>query len=269
VVRTTRLLSSSSHVNIIGSFGHVSPASPVEQAAWSTIGMISSVNKALPINGALNTLRWLVPFPGAAPGVGSNLTAVPSAISVQVMNANPLQTTEGIVAGAVCPVQLDLRGRTDTWQEFGDEVVSYMKPRLMSAGKLALRGVQADGYPLNMSEISNFKHVRFIGDDTTTLDTANALQQLGWSPIVIVNEGSSLTPALELKFLITIEWRVRFDMSNPAVSSHQYHPVATDADWGKMIEGAVSRASGMMDIVEKVANAGTALASAARPLLKA
>lgn len=261
VVRTTRLISSSSKVNIFGTFAENNyyTAGSGEKFMtgneWVTVGMLSSVTSGSPINATNNARITSVPFPGVSLE-GSTLTAVPAAISVQVMNPNALQTTAGIVAGTVSTTQLDLRERTRTWDDLSNEVIAFMRPRLMSAGKLALRGVQADSYPLNMAACAEFRPVRAASDATVSLGGGSGLYPEGWAPIVIVNEQSGL----ELNFLVTIEWRVRFDMSNPAVASHRHQGVTSDGHWDRMIKAAQSRVHGMCDIVESVANAGQAAA---------
>lgn len=269
VVRTTGLISSNDRVNIIGCFSQ--SLSPAPRENWTTIGMIKSVNSALAVNAPSNTFLHSIPFPGNGSLTGTGLSAVPAAISVQVMNPNPLQTTQGIVAAAVCPTQLDLRGRTETWADFGTEFVSFMRPRLMSAGKLALRGVQMDSYPLNMSALADFRPIYSYADTAFTWDSSNLVHPLGFAPIVVINQGSTETPPLELNFLVTIEWRVRFDIGNPAVASHTHHGVSSDQHWDDLIRQAVDKGAGVADIVERVANAGGAIAEmaqAARPLFK-
>jgi len=191
------------------------------------------------------------------------MTAVPSAISVQVMNSNALQTTNGICAGAVSTSQLDLKGRVETWNNFATEFISFMRPRLLSAGKLALRGVQMDSYPLNMAACSEFLHTYDIGDSAFEWNATSAITPMGWAPLVIVNEGTPNGTDLELQFLVTTEWRVRFDIGNPAVASHQNHGVTSDSKWSEMINMAVGRGHGVLDIVEKVANTGAAVLGAA------
>jgi len=269
VVRTTGLISSNDRVNIIGTFRYTRQElnSGMDRDVWTNVGMLRSVNSGLAVGAPNNAYMSTVPFPGVAV-TGSGFTATPAAVSVQVMNANPLQTTEGLVAGAVCPTQMDLRGRVETWADVGNEVISFMKPRLMTAGKLTLRGVQADSYPLNMSTVSEFTPMEVLADGAINFNEEQRLHPNGWAPIVVINQGSTLDPPLELQFLITVEWRVRFDIGNPAVASHRYQGVASDADWGKMIEAAASKAHGMLDIVERVANTGTSLAKAGSALSK-
>jgi len=72
---------------------------------------------------------------------------------------------------------------------------------------------------------------------------------------------------LDLDYLITIEWRVRFDISNPAVASHVNHGYTPDSTWSSLVKSASDKAHGMCDIVEKVANAGEAVAKVASRLL--
>lgn len=271
VVRTTSLLESNDHFNLIGCFRHheVDYSSPnySNSEYWSNVGLLTSVDSTVAINSTANGGNGkiqVIPFPGAGNVAGSAFTAVPAAISVQVMNPNPLQTTEGIVAGCVSSTQLDLRDRPENWQVLGQEIISFMKPRLMSAGKLSLRGIQADSYPLNMNALSDFLEVRNLSSGKVTMNSHTFDgAPVGFAPIVIVNEGSTSTPPLKLNFLVTIEWRVRFDISNPAVSSHLHHGVTSDGHWDSMIRAASARGHGMCDIVERVATAGASLAKTA------
>lgn len=268
VVRTTALITSNDRVNIIGCFAQSSGAGLKDY--WTTIGMIKSVNSSLAVHASNNTFMHAIPFPGNGSLAGTGISAAPAAVSVQVMNPNPLQTTKGIVAGAVCPTQLDLRGRTETWADFGTDFISFMRPRLMSAGKLSLRGVQMDSYPLNMSALSDFRPVLDNVDTAITWSSANLMHPQGFAPIVVINEASADDPPLALNFLVSVEWRVRFDIGNPAVSSHVHHGVSSDQHWDNLIRQAVSRGPGVIDIVERVANVGGAIAEmaqAARPAL--
>ncbi len=269
VTKTTALISSNDRVNIIGCFSQNDPSKSLTEF-WNTVGLLKSVNSANPISGPGNAYLHNLPFPGNSTLTGSGLTAVPAAISVQIMNPNPLQSSKGIVAAAVCPTQLDLRGRAETWQAFGTEFVSFMRPRLMSAGKLALRGVQLDSYPLNMSALAEFRPVISVADGAVQWDSNNQLHPQGFAPIVVVNQASTDDPPLELNFLVTIEWRTRFDIGNPAVSSHSHHGVSTDQHWDSLVRRAVDRGAGAVDIVERVANAGTTAIqayNAARPFI--
>lgn len=259
VVRTTSLMTSSAKVNIIGSFQFHGSNTDM----WTTVGMFRSNTETSAISDPGNTILETIPLPGSGPTVGDGMTAVPAAISVQVMNSNPLQTTEGICAGAVSHTQLNLKGRTETWNDFASEFISFMRPRLMSAGKLALRGVQMDSYPLNMAACSEFAPVLVPADGPFGWTSASGLTPMGWAPLVFINQAAPNATPLELQFLVTVEWRVRFDIGNPAVASHRNHGVTSDSKWSDMINMAVGRGHGVLDIVEKVANTGAAVLSAA------
>lgn len=261
VIRTTKLISTSAKMIIF------SP-SLNNDGGWNASCAVSAVTPSVAINAANNSYLHSVPFPGSAV-TGSGLTAVPAALSVQLMNPNALQTTSGIVAGAVAHTQMEFEGRMETWNDMCQHFVSYMRPRLMAAGKLALRGVQANAYPLNMAALANFEHVLSKSDGPFTWGGASGYYPAGLSPIVVMNENE-----IELRYLVTIEWRVRFDMANPAVASHQHYPVTSDSFWDAMVRRAVSLGNGIKDISDTVASVGqgveavrTAVNRAGRPLL--
>lgn len=261
VVRTTQYFTTAAKYVQFGTFQHTVPAPEGAQAReWSNICAIASETESNPINAANNTRAYSVPFPGVYV-TGSTFSCVPSAISVQLMNSNALQTTDGLVFGAVCGTQLDFNGRTETYNEISSEVVSYFRPRLMSAAKLSLRGIHANSYPLNMSELANFKQLRKnTANPTGTAATLDGTQimPVGFAPIVFINQDSPENRT-QYTFLVCVEWRVRFDIGNPAVASHTHHAASTDREWDTAIRQAVSLGHGMVDIVETVASAGEAV----------
>lgn len=215
--------------------------------------MVEDVASGTAINQPGNARRYSVPIPGGNAIAGSTITVVPAALSVQLMNPEALQGTHGIIAGAVCHTQFDINDRTETFNDLSTEVISYFKPRLMSAAKLALRGVQANSYPLNMSSVADFKPITAPTDGDFTLN--GVLRPEGWAPIVFVNHGG-----VGLEYLVSVEWRVRFDIGNPAVASHAHHGVTPDQTWDSCIKQAVSMGNGMLDIAERVASVGQAVA---------
>lgn len=261
VVRTTRIIESDSRVMIFGTMNEH------ETGRWSNAICLASNDANLSVSNPNNTRLFTVPLPSVGSG-----TFVPAALSVQVLNPNALQSTSGIVAGAVCPTQLALHGQTYSWNTLNGQLFSYMRPRLMSAGKLALRGVQGDAYPLNMSALASFEPLptyAAVNDSVVTYtNAALPVEFQGMSPIVILNDNPVPNPppedpgrsTLSLQYLVTVEWRVRFDITNPAVASHQQHPTASDQTWDSLIKQAVDRGNGMLDIVERVANVGSAVA---------
>jgi hypothetical protein len=228
--------------------------------AWNAYCALSSVDEATAISSANNTRVHGVPFPGNDI-TGSGITAVPSAMSVQVMNPGALQTTTGIFAGVVVPTQLALAGRNETWDDLVTQVISYMRPRLMSAGKLALRGVQADAYPLNMAALANFEHVSDGGADgqNKTWISDLGIYPAGFTPIVFVNESKQ-----QMNYLVTVEWRVRFDIGNPAVATHVDHGVSSDQSWSSAISNMAARGHGMIDIADRVADVGQSIGGLAQ-----
>jgi hypothetical protein len=260
VIRTTAVVTSNKELMIFGTFKESAPNGSLK---WSDAVAVS--NAGAP-GTALGASSGTLVYRSTAPGGSSTsgFTCCPSAFSVQLMNPNALQTTSGMTYAAVSSAQLALGGSTATWTGVAGQVVSFMAPRMMSAGKLALRGVQMDSYPLSMSQVSTFEgmapvgggSISWLGDLTTGPDSINPV---GWAPIVVSNpEG------IELNYLVCVEWRVRFDIANPAVSSHTHHPVASDNTWDAQVRNAMNMGNGVVDIVERVANAGNSLASVGR-----
>jgi hypothetical protein len=219
----------------------------------------------------------------------ANTTAVPSALSVQVINPNPMQGAEGTAAAAVCPVRLDLMNSDKSWGRVGGELVSYYQPRVLSGGKLALRGVQMDSLPLSMTDVSDFRELWRVDplvsapsslywsgatkeQDIQGGPALTAAQKSfrasftpeGWAPIVYYSPSAAVQTPSErqpMTFLVTMEWRVRFDISNPACASHKMHKPSTDNEWHNMIQKASSALPGVIDIADKVADAGMRIAA--------
>jgi hypothetical protein len=257
------MITSSNKVMVFGTFHRGDNTTINKPNDWSTIVCASSVNPAAAINGATNTQLYTVDFPGVSL-LGSTLTAVPAAISVQVMNPSSLLNAGGLFYGAVCHTQLKLGGRVETWNDFRTEFLSYMRPRLMSGGKLALRGVHADSYPLNMATLADFTAISTSTNGSLASWTTDAFGPSGFAPIVFVNDsGAELVDPLPLNYLVTVEWRVRFDIGNPAVASHRHHGITSDNMWDSMVRTASSLGNGIKDIADVVASAGQA-ASAVR-----
>lgn len=326
VVRTTKMFTSKSPLLIFGSFStnftnsasssdaqdHLSAGFVSGPKQWSNVccmgaeaDISTSDFKAGKIGSSTYSELHTIPLPGVmgnevltaknAAGTAwthtfqnANTTAVPSAVSVQVICPETVQTAAGSAIAAVCPVRLDLCGSERTWSMVGDELLSYFRPRIMTGGKLALRGVQMDSLPLSMTDVSDFRELFRVSNyvsnpaKLTWTDRYGPVQAVdnvsgepawteadksfnvpihpeGWAPMVYYspyNAERSPETRLEMTFMVTIEWRVRFDISNPAASSHITHPITTDAQWHHHIKQAQAALPGVIDIVEKVANAG-------------
>jgi len=148
--------------------------------------------------------------------------------------------------------QAMIGGRTESWTDYFNRFVNFQSPRLLSAAKLALKGVQISSYPLDMTEISDFTQLQQETDGLFAMDNT-APEPRGWTPIMVMNPD-----AVRLEYLVTTEWRVRFDLQNPASAGHQYHQMQTDSTWNEMTKRAVALGNGVRDIAEVVADIGIA-----------
>lgn len=255
VIRTTDIVNSAREANLFGVFK--GPASQFTDTSWLTDIAVTNANggSQLPIGdteGAGNAVFFSSSALKEASLNGARM--VPAAITVQVMNSESLQNAEGIVYIGRSKTVLDLMGSGRTWKELMDELVSYSAPRLCSAGKLALRGVQVNAIPNNMSVLSDFVPRRGSASGRQKWDQSNyALDFEGFGPIFVYNPDS-----VALKYLVTIEWRMRFDPLNPAYAGHTMHTPATESTWNKVIGEAEAAGNGVMDIADVVGDIGMA-----------
>jgi hypothetical protein len=260
VVRTSRLFTSNDIINIFGTFQvHESSETPRTNGPyWSNIISAQSKTSVGPIHTGPSTSFSITNMPGGndTNPDSSTFTCCPAAISVQIVGSESVMNAQGQLAAAVCPARLDLSDDARSWTEVENQFVAFFRPRLMSAGKLVLRGVQMDSHPLSMTDCSDFLPMKGTNADlpAQAWGGATAPHPRGWAPIVIYNPGQTT-----LSFIVSVEWRVRFDMSHPAVSTHTHHGVTTDAAWDKHIQRASAALPGVFDIVEKVANSGMAM----------
>lgn len=266
VVRTSALLTSSAKFIMIGTtrVQGGSAAIPNENIDyWSNICMAESIGTGA-IKNSKATKFSMVKAPGgnANDRASSTFTCCPAAISAQVMGKSNLQSADGQLAAAVVPARMDLYGDVRPWETIGNDLVSYFRPRLMSAGKLSLRGIQMDSHPLSMADVSQFLPMEPTNapiEPEGGWNGAGMPHFTGWAPMCVYNpDGAALS------ILVSIEWRVRFDMNDPAVSSHSHHGVTTDSAWDKGVQRATAMLPGVLDIVEKVANTGAAVYNIAR-----
>ncbi|APG78119.1 hypothetical protein [Beihai weivirus-like virus 4] len=256
-IRATRRVATGRIANIIGTFKSRHNSSSLGEASadtkWSEIIMISDHVSANPINGTDNTF-----FNNIDLGeLGSAATLVPSALTVQIVCPDNLAAdgAKGVVYAGVMNTQAMVGGKSDSWDAYMNRFVQFQSPRMLAATKLALRGVTINSYPLDMSEVSDFTqlHEREGLEYTGTMSSLSP-QPAGWAPICIYNPQGAL-----LELLITVEYRVRFDLEHPASASHVHHPVASDSTWDKLTRKASSLGHGVMDIADVVANIGSAV----------
>lgn len=251
IIRTTKRIPLAKQVCMIGTFQReqASLATP----RWSNICAVTDNVASNPVNGAANTRVYTFDLSG----FGSAATVVPAALTVQIMNPEALQTTAGITYIGVMKTQAAWGGSTDTWETRAGQFVQYMAPRLCSAGKLALRGVKVNSFPLNMTALADFQELELSNDTNAYAWNGDDFQPVGMAPIVIYNTVSSGEVAA-LELLVTVEWRVRFDITNPASAGHTQHPCASDSTWQRLMRAASSMGHGVRDIAETVASAGAA-----------
>jgi len=265
VVRTTTLHSSSARFIMFAPFLSRNPSS-ADIPIWLSMCGVEDVNSAGAVNAAGNTRAIAMPFPGVTPSTTHNaLSIVPAALTVQVMNPSAVSAAGGIFAMGRCNQQWDIGGNTETYDTMVERFISFFSPRLMSGGKLAFRGVAADSYPLDMTEYSTFASVA-PAPGTHGVDPfqwTDNIVPAALAPIVMVQRTS---PAVALEFLVTIEWRVRFDPGNAACASHSYHPPVSDSMYGQIIQHMQAAGHGVEDIAERVA-AGAAVVEGAAAVL--
>jgi hypothetical protein len=259
VVRTTRRFKTDDKVILFGSFATDADANG-NTPAWLNVCAISSAVPAAAINGANASYVWT--YDTSSFGVA--MTWVPAAITVQIMNPGALQTTSGMVYGGRVHTQLPLANDARTWDSLSDSLIQYQTPRLMSAGKLALKGVKCSALPFDMSDLTDFRAFQATStgaitwDGDTSVALAHGAQPSGFAPIFVVNTGDSL----ELEYLVTCEWRLRFDPNTPACSAHTFHPPAPLSVWNDAVAAAMRGGHGMEDIADAVADTGLAIGQA-------
>lgn len=257
VIRTTDILATSREAMLIGTFK--GPANEFTETTWlSTCAVHNSPNN---LNTPISATNSAV-FSASASLASASLNGarmVPAAITVQIMNKQSIPNADGIVYIGRSKTVLDLMGDNRTWEEVMKELVSYSSPRLCSAGKLSLRGVQVNAIPNNLSVLSDFvpRRVPVNGPKTWTEETY-ACDFEGFGPIFIYNPDS-----VPLHYLVTIEWRMRFDPLNPAYAGHTVHKPASESTWSAVISDAEAMGHGVMDIADVAADVGmTALGAA-------
>lgn len=270
VIRTSFLTQTNSRCGFIGTFkmrakNQVSAGGrAVQSEGWSNCVMVTE-EAATAIGSTAATGFHYAPFPGGADvnaRLQTTFTCCPAAVSVQIMGPEAIGVAAGQLVAAVVPARLDLTDDTRSWETVQSDITSYFRPRLLSAGKLSLRGVQMDSHPLSMNEVSSFEPL-YHEDPNPNEVTPVAWKEeqpypCGWAPMAFVNPTSA-----PLQLLIAVEWRVRFDVGNPAVASHQHHGVSTDASWDHGVRRATEALPGVIDIVERVASTGMGLYSKA------
>jgi len=268
IVKTTSVIDTNSTTMIFGLLKGARLSHP-DTAWYNTVAVSAGTSVDTPV-GASNNAKFYLNTAATANGFNA-ARAVPAAFTVQVMCPTNLQSADGIVYIGRAKQVLELMGDGRTWATVFDQLVSYSAPRLCSVGKLALRGVKVDAVPCNMSQLSDFCPVGVLSEPTSglwtwndgTADTPGVDAQLeGFAPIFVYNKNRA-----DLQYLVTVEWRVRFDPANPAYASHSYHPVASDSCWSETIKAMETEGHGVVDIAEGIADFGDAVIAGAEAIL--
>jgi len=258
VIRTTKIISNGEQALLFGAFK--GPGDQFTETCWlSTCAVCNShgnVGSAISADGA----SFFYGMDALETESINGARMVPAAITVQIMNPNALQGTHGIVYVGRSKTVLDLMGNARTWTTLMNELVSYSAPRLCSAGKLALRGVQVNAIPNNLSVLSDFTPRRLYTNDYDKhwVETSYAADFEGFGPIWVYNPNE-----IALQYIVTIEWRMRFDPLNPAYAGHAFHHPASESTWSTVISDAEAAGHGVEDIGEVVADTGVSVAGTA------
>ncbi|APG78098.1 hypothetical protein [Beihai weivirus-like virus 5] len=154
VIRTTKVHTTKSGCVIFTPLQRRHDSLPGEPRWYAACGM-EAVNTGVSINAANNATMISMPMDV----LGSACDVVPAAMSVQVMCPTALQNASGAFTMARVNQQLTFGGDTRPWGQFITQFNSFFRPRLLTGGKLALRGVHANAYPLDMSEYAHFAGV--------------------------------------------------------------------------------------------------------------
>lgn len=263
VVRTTQLLTISSRVSLLGPM-MVEDTSSLERAAWLNSFVVHDRDATVAINdAALGGNAYKGVFSAMSDAAWDNVTLTPAAFTVQVMNPAAVTAAKGIARIGRLRFIPQLSGDARSWDNFASQAAAYNFPRLCSGGKLALRGVTVDAVPYDMSQLSHFAPARRSNGGLFTWSTGNATEFAGFAPILLIQD-SAMTDAGGLDVLVTCEWRVRFDPSNPAQGTHVRYPVASDSTWEHAVRVMEAMGHGVEDIAEVTAEAGAAAYGAAR-----
>jgi len=252
VCKTTTIIDSDRSVMLFGAFK--STRVNYSDTAWLDTVAVSSANSALPISAPSNAGFW--PDTALASTGFDAARMVPAAITVQVMCPKNLQSADGITYIGRTKQVLTCMGSARTWDEFAQELVSFSAPRLCSAGKLALRGVKVDAIPYNMSQLADFCPRAVIAKtpfDKRWSEGEFSADFEGFAPIFVYNKNN-----VQLQYLVTVEWRTRFDPANPAYAGHSYHPVASDSCWNETVRGMEAEGHGVMDMADGIVDWGDA-----------
>lgn len=277
VIRTTTIVNSTDTVQMYGFFRGermtvTSSDTPIvttslrDMEGWAPyIGVTGNAGQTPSLNSKFKACSQLN-------SLGPAATLAPAAMTVQVMSGRGLAgdtPASGILYMGNANTQFRLEGSTTTWNDIGQDFVSYQKPRLVAGSRLALRGVKMVSKPYNIQELYDMDRlvdpvsntadaaadvdVPWTSSETSATNTAEngRWKMKGFAPSIIYNPNNA-----DITCLVTAEWRVRFDYQHPASSTHRHHPAAPTGVWDRVQQGLHAAGPNVQDIVESVATTG-------------
>lgn len=248
-VRSTCYISSASKMHLFGTFANAAnPSYPVGEDMWSNAVAVAPIDSTLPVSTAVNTTFSYAPGLGGVGSTAGRITMTPACVTVNITNGNPLQTTTGMIYAGRMDQPADWRGSGSSWDALMSGILAYKAPKAVSASQLALDGLTVSALPAEMSTLSLFRSQYTASANPVTWDASSAQHPAGFGLIYVHNPNG-----VSLNFQVTVEWRLRFDSSDPASSSHTFHPPSSEATWSAAIKSMVDSGHGVFSLLERSA----------------
>ena len=206
-VRTTTAFSSDDPLMLFGPMrdhpGATDAVNFKTTGRWNNLIAIGSPNLTQNLNTGGGFNVQAIPIPGQESS--GFLECVPAAVSVQIMNDTALQTANGIFYAGRMKTNISDpdSGDTRTVGSMANALISYSPPRILTGSKLALRAVQINAVPGNMTDLSEFTPVANYNSVNGASWTGKQ-GFAGFNPIYVYNPDGKT-----LQYLVAVEWRVR------------------------------------------------------------
>jgi hypothetical protein len=219
---------------------YISEASEPED--WGNAIALASVDSAVAVGGANNTSVFTSDAIGTTGW--NDAMIVPASVTVVVSNSAALLNTAGDVFVGRTTQQINWGAGTLPWADKMAGVTAYSAMHPVSAADLNQHPKQVDLLPLDMNAYSAFRPIRnyFTGGTNTTWG-AN-MRFAAFSPAFIHNPTQ-----VTLTVSVTIQYRVRFDPSNPAYGGGTLHLAAPPGYWDRLLAYAQQAGTMAHDVV--------------------
>jgi len=219
VIRTVTVMSTNSKFSLFCPF--IRNDGGVGTDKWFDICSIQAVNSANAINGVLNTAY--LPIPGLDSLSATATEIVPAALSVRIANGNALNTTSGMIYLGRSTGNLGYGGSTQTWDALANNLVTTSKTLSVPAARLVLTPHIAHSYPLNFNEFTEWNEPIVSSVEFNPFTWSDErIKPAALAPLWVYNPS-----AVQLDYTVTMQWRVRLDVSNPLVSDHKEFPLSS------------------------------------------